>query len=156
MLIVGYAIDINKGTPMDRLLWLDDEIKRRCELVRDMKDSKVKLELYQQCKISELRAMLPRENKRGSAQAVAHGLSQMYCIVFDRPRPERTGAYVIRKRYMRTYWSGYESSDYEDEEHTYRQPIMTKNFKRLQHENAQVMIGRAQPIFKLLENTYSS
>ena len=152
LLIFVYAIDVEKGTPMDRILWLEAEVERRCTLLREMKDANLRRDLYNQFKIKELWNVTPDGSDRGNARKVAIRLSRLYCIVFDRPMPLKTIKY--KKKYERKVndmnsWGGY---SYETEEEDVEVTVwcMTKNFKILKRTDSSVMIGRAQTIFNLI------
>lgn len=148
LLIFIYSVDLDKGTPLDRVLWLKAEIKRRYEVMNEVKDLNIKKDLYNQFKISELWAEMPyRGSERGNARKVAICLSQLYCIVFNRPKPTRKINY---EKTFTCYAENYCSDSDEEEVVEKRQLViksMTKNFKILKRTNAALMIGIAQNIF---------
>ena len=130
LLIFLYAAD---GTPLDRVLWLRAEMERRSLLIQSITDQKIKSEIRTQSKIQEMKNEILK-NPRANHRKMAISLSQIYCIAFDQPMPTRR---VVSKKERRCC-DGYDC--YKTVTPSFDVPSMTKNFRKLLHEQPDLLM----------------
>lgn len=125
------------SSPLDRVLWLKEELKKKSEFIQHVSDHRLREEIRQENKIQEMKnAVLYRSNDNARKMAIT--LSQIYCIAFNQPLPKRK----VNLKKSKWYSCGKEYCDCPKNRLVsyFTVPGMTKNFKKLRYSNAELLM----------------